>query len=114
MHHINSSICKRKEKKIARITQLETYKYANTKITQTVSTKTGSHMAECRTSRGIRRICESSRVFFTTQLAVKEKLLEEIKDKINQEQEEWNTKTEDPEKRCTKEENVTERRRFDL
>ena len=27
MHHINSSICKRKEKKKARITQLETYKY---------------------------------------------------------------------------------------
>ena len=27
MHHINSSICKREEKKKARITQLETYKY---------------------------------------------------------------------------------------
>ena len=51
---------------------------------------------------------------FTTQLAVKDKLLEEINDKFNQQQEDWDTKRKDLEKRCAEVENVAERRRLDL
>ena len=50
----------------------------------------------------------------TTQLVVKDKLLEELNDKFNRQEEEWNTTRDDLERRCTEVENVAERRQLDL